>query len=94
MNIPCISTTGLPEGSWWDGEWKRVQMGKLGAPLNDRDEGHPDGPERKVGELGRCPEYLGSNPSTPASQSLVALGRLPSFIIYKMGIITVLISWG
>lgn len=57
MNIPCISTTGLLGGSWWDGDWKRVQMGKLGTPLDDWDEGHPDGPERKVGAMSRIPGF-------------------------------------
>lgn len=50
-------------------------MGRLGTPPNDFDEGHPDEPERKDEELGRCPGCLGSNPSSPISHSLVALGK-------------------
>ena len=23
MNISCTNTTGLLEGSWWDGAWRR-----------------------------------------------------------------------
>lgn len=32
MNIPCTNTTGLLEGSWWDGA---EEVGRLGASPDD-----------------------------------------------------------
>lgn len=58
MNIPFTSTTELLEGHWWDEEWKSVQMGTLGAPPHDSDEGYPDELEEKVESCGDVQEMF------------------------------------
>lgn len=54
MNIPCTNTTGLLEGSWWDGAWRR--WGGWGHLLMTKST------EIHMNLKGRT-RYMGSNPS-------------------------------